>query len=171
MVVVYTDKHRDNIPALLCSMWYCGCLCAALLWRYVTPKLTNSKAKFITCNSYTRPRLIQLSWLWAIEAGAGMLALRTLNYANDEARDKVTPFYVLVKLQLLSLIRESAANGFMRCMCTPWERKKLTLTHQFGISFILTTLLGRYYSIWCLIELALTSRNMVNNTRAYQGTY
>ena len=93
---VYTDKHRDNISALLCSMWYCGALCAAILWRYMTPKLTNSKAKFITCQAYTRPRLIQLSWLWTLEAGAGMLALRTLNFANDEARDKVTVFSIFV---------------------------------------------------------------------------
>ena len=82
----------------------------------------------------------------------------------------MTPLFVLVKLQLLSLFRESAANGFMRTVCTPWERQT-TLSHQFGFSAILTVLLGRYYSMWCVIELAVTARNMVNNTRAYQGFY
>ena len=114
--------------------------------------------------------MIQLSYFWALEAGLGILALRSLNFANDEARDKVTPFLALFKLQIFSLMRESAANGFLRVMCTPWELKK-KFSHHFAISFILTGLFGRYYSVLCIVETILTIRNMLNNTKAYQGTF
>ena len=113
--------------------------------------------------------MIQLSYFWALEAGLGILALRSLNFANDEARDKVTPFLALFKLQVFSLMRESAANGFLRVICTPWETGK-RFSHQFAISFILTGLFGRYYSIICILETMLTIRSMLNNTKAYQGT-
>ena len=38
----------------------------------------------------------------------GILALRSLNYVNEEARDKVTPRSALMKMQVFSLLRNSS---------------------------------------------------------------
>ena len=131
----YTDKHRDNIPgkdyqtqpytgrfvrgflvkknpwkALLSSMWYCGSICAAFMWRYMIPSLTPPSGRFMTCQKYTQKRLILLTYFWAIEAFLGILALRSLNYVNEEARDKVTPKSALIKMQVFSLLRNAFKN-------------------------------------------------------------
>ena len=75
--------------ALLCSMWYCGSLCAAALWRYILPSLTPKSNQFLTCQKYVRPKMILLTYFWIGEAFFGILALRSLNYVNEEAREKV----------------------------------------------------------------------------------
>jgi len=164
----YTDKHRDNIPALLSSMWYCGSICAAFMWRYMIPSLTPPSGRFMTCQKYTQKRLILLTYFWAIEAFLGILALRSLNYVNEEARDKVTPKSALIKMQVFSLLRDVGANAFFRVISTPWERER-KFHFYFGISFIFTALFGKYFSYFCLIEAFLTIRSMSNNTKAYQG--
>ena len=96
--------------ALLSSMWYCGSICAAFMWRYMIPSLTPPSGRFMTCQKYTQKRLILLTYFWAIEAFLGILALRSLNYVNEEARDKVTPKSALIKMQVFSLLRNAFEN-------------------------------------------------------------
>merc|ERR1719209_866466 len=103
-----------------------------------------------------------------MEAVVGIFALRSLNYTNEEARDKVTSSSAIVKMRILSLIREIAANGFLRVVATPWDNER-TFSYNVGLSTILTSLFGKYYSIFCLLEAMWTLRAMANNTRAYQG--
>jgi len=86
-------------------MWYCGSLCAGGLWRYILPNLTRKNNRFVTCQTQTRPRLIILSYFWIFEAFFGLLAFRSLNYVNEEARDKITPIYDIFKMRLFSLLR------------------------------------------------------------------
>ena len=91
-------------------MWYCGSICAAFMWRYMIPSLTPPSGRFMTCQKYTQKRLILLTYFWAIEAFLGILALRSLNYVNEEARDKVTPKSALIKMQVFSLLRNAFKN-------------------------------------------------------------
>ena len=91
-------------------MWYCGSICAAFMWRYMIPSLTPPSGRFMTCQKYTQKRLILLTYFWAIEAFLGILALRSLNYVNEEARDKVTPKSALIKMQVFSLLRNAFEN-------------------------------------------------------------
>ena len=66
----------------------------------------------MTCQKYTQKRLILLTYFWAIEAFLGILALRSLNYVNEEARDKVTPKSALIKMQVFSLLRHAFKPTF-----------------------------------------------------------
>ena len=105
------DPGFENLwKALLSSMWYCGSICAAFMWRYMIPSLTPPSGRFMTCQKYTQKRLILLTYFWAIEAFLGILALRSLNYVNEEARDKVTPKSALIKMQVFSLLRNAFKN-------------------------------------------------------------
>jgi len=101
---------ENPLKALLSSMWYCGSICAAFMWRYMIPSLTPPSGRFMTCQKYTQKRLILLTYFWAIEAFLGILALRSLNYVNEEARDKVTPKSALIKMQVFSLLRNAFKN-------------------------------------------------------------
>ena len=94
-------------------MWYCGSICAAFMWRYMIPSLTPPSGRFMTCQKYTQKRLILLTYFWAIEAFLGILALRSLNYVNEEARDKVTPKSALIKMQVFSLLRNAFKNLYL----------------------------------------------------------
>lgn len=161
----YTDKHRDNIPALLCSMWYCGSFCASLMWRHALPELIDHR---LAAKAKLRQRLLWITYFWMIEAFFGILACRSVNYTAEELRGGVTSASAIIKLRAFSILRDMGGNAFCIMIAIPWslEPNPRVLLVASGL---LSLVLGRFVGLLSLLVLIYSIRSMICNTRAYQG--
>jgi hypothetical protein len=161
----FTDERRDNVPAFLCSMWFCASMCCALMWRHALRdvlKYRLAKADLL------QPRLYWFCYFWALESAFGLLACRSVNYTAEELRGEKTSAVSKMFVILTALTREFFANAACLTIMLPWEYN-ISPKWIFITSCMGSGLLGRSFSFAIYCGYCITIYQIVNNTKAYQG--
>lgn len=163
----FTDERRDNVPAFLCSMWFCASFCCALMWRHALGDVLKHR---LAKSEMLQPRLYWFCYFWALESVMGLVACRSMNYTAEELRGETTTDAVKLVVILTCLCREFFANAAMMCLMVPWRFKDyFSPKWIFIASCLCSGLFGRVFSIFTFVGFVMTIRSIVGNTKGYQG--